>query len=401
MYSLFNIIFGLFFIHLCVYKNNIVINEIINESNNNLRSSITNNGNKNIQYDLQNININYKDSNDEKNENITEKEIDVDSVEENDVEKTPFVQNLNEDSEIPLEGDDIQATYVFGPESRKDHFLHGSNKLIPPTTRLSGEEGDLFSTIIQHKRFPPIKKGPTILPQISGRSDFKGYAGESGENRYIGTSGPNSQTTGKEKVTSGTTTRAQSKPKLDSEKNSPKTSPYDNMLGWEFGGGAPKNGAAEDKKTKHLLEQIKIPSWDRDNIPDENEQVKEDPQVGNIYEEEETEDLETEDDENEEIEENEKDEVDEEDGEEMEEKTKEEKQDNKIIDESKEEQNNNSSSDINAQNLISNEHKKNNEAKKTSENIVKTLIELFNEKNEIDSTINNLVQEMVELFSNN
>ncbi|KYN93477.1 merozoite surface protein 6, partial [Plasmodium gaboni] len=58
-------------------------------------------------------------------------------------------------------------------------------------------------------------------------------------------------------------------------------------------------------------------------------------------------------------------------------------------------------SDINAQNLISNEHKKNNEAKKTSENIVKTLIELFHEKNEIDSIINNLVQEMVQLFSNN
>lgn len=39
--------------------------------------------------------------------------------------------------------------------------------------------------------------------------------------------------------------------------------------------------------------------------------------------------------------------------------------------------------------------------KKTAENIVKTLVGLFNEKNEIDSTINNLVQEMIHLFSNN
>ncbi|KYN93479.1 merozoite surface protein 6, partial [Plasmodium gaboni] len=302
MYRLFNIIFGLFFIHLCVYKNNIVINEIINERNNNLRSSITNNGNKNIQYDLQNININYKDSNDEKNENITEKEIDVDSVEEHGIEKTLFVKNFKEDSEIPLEGDDIQGTYVFGPQSRRDNFLYGSNKLFPPIKKLSGEEGDSFSTINQHKRVSPVNRGHTKSPQISGRSDFKGYAGESGENRYIGVSGPNIETIAKEKVTSDTTTSAQSNPKLDSEKNSPKTSLYDNMLGWEFGGGAPKNGAAEDKKTNPLLEQIKIPSWDRDNIPDENEQVKEDPQVENIYEEEETEDLETEDDENEEIE---------------------------------------------------------------------------------------------------
>lgn len=60
-----------------------------------------------------------------------------------------------------------------------------------------------------------------------------------------------------------------------------------------------------------------------------------------------------------------------------------------------------SPSDINAQNLISNKNKKNDETKKTAENIVKTLVGLFNEKNEIDSTINNLVQEMIHLFSNN
>ncbi|SOV79943.1 merozoite surface protein 6 [Plasmodium reichenowi] len=422
MNKIYNITFLFILLNLYINENNFIRNELINEKNHNLRNGSIYNNDKILSKNEVDTNIESNENSiHEYGHNIEGEEVSKANQEQPNVEDITYKKKDVADSEIPFSGSDIQGTYQFRPTpGRITNPRTGGNTVIPPPRRLSGLEGVSYPFVFTSSNQPrPQRANIGGISHLSGIRGIHTYSGESGENQHIVTSRSNTQngandlTGTTQEITQGEQASSETNRNPTSGSNSTTTSLNNNILGWEFGGGAPQNGAAEDKKTNHLLEQIKIPSWDRDNIPDENEQVIEDPQEDNKNDEEETEteteNLETEEDNNEEIEENEEDDIDEEIVEENEEddineesvEEKEEKTENKITNEGKEEQKNNSPSDINAQNLISNKHKKNDETKKTAENIVKTLVGLFSEKNQIDSTINNLVQEMIHLFSNN
>ncbi|CDO64790.1 merozoite surface protein [Plasmodium reichenowi] len=183
--------------------------------------------------------------------------------------------------------------------------------------------------------------------------------------------------------------------------NNQNADPFNHYFAWEIGGGAPTYKPENNKNDNILLEQIKITSWDKEDIIKENEDTKLEIQETDVTDET---------DETEETEETE-DNLDMENENEIVEDELQENEDNEdnvnLEDINKNIKNNifeeqiklDSTQDDKAQKLISNEYKKT-EKKNSLEDHVNLLFNFLQTKNQLDPSLKDLENELI-VFLNN
>ncbi|SOV15233.1 duffy binding-like merozoite surface protein, putative [Plasmodium sp. gorilla clade G2] len=191
-------------------------------------------------------------------------------------------------------------------------------------------------------------------------------------------------------------------------------SPYDRILGWEFGPVAvPGKIPNLFSEEKNLLELVNLTSWDKDDIVKDSEDVKheiEEQRESQEHEEEEIEENVDEIEVEEEVEVDEEEEIEEEEDVEEEqqeqsdtkatEKNVQEKDQTTKDKEKENEETADLTRDNNAHQSLKERYNDNEQLKKVAESIVKDLFSLFKEKNTFESLLKDLTGDITRLFQN-